>query len=101
MDSLFQQQVFEITQLIPEGRVTTYGTIAKAVGYPNHSRQVGRTLRHCDEKIPAHRVCHSCGKIPENCLDEFTEKLKQEGIEIKGNKIQNYKTVFWNPLEEL
>lgn len=47
MDSLFTQQVFEIIRLIPEGRVTSYGAIAKAVGYPNHSRHVGNALELC------------------------------------------------------
>ena len=101
MDSLFTQQVFEIIRLIPEGRVTSYGAIAKAVGYPNHSRHVGNALRNYDEDFPAHRVCNSSGYITANCLEKFTEKLAKEGIEVQGNKILNYKNLFWNPLEEL
>ena len=101
MDSLFTQQVFEIIRLIPEGRVTSYGAIAKAVGYPNHSRHVGNALRNYDEDFPAHRVCNSSGQITASCLEKFTEKLAKEGIEVQGNKILNYKNLFWNPLEEL
>ncbi len=40
MNELFQKQVWEITRLVPAGRVTTYGAVARAVGYPNHSRHV-------------------------------------------------------------
>ena len=48
MNETFKQQVFEIIKMIPKGRVTTYGAIAKAVGFPNHSRHVGNALRNYD-----------------------------------------------------
>lgn len=101
MDQLFKDQVFEIIRLIPEGRVTSYGAIAKAVGYPNHSRHVGNALRNYDEDFPAHRVCNSSGKITASCLEKFVKKLSAEGVEVKGDQIQNFKNIFWNPLEEL
>ena len=37
----------------------------------------------------------------ESCIPKFTEKLAKEGVEVKGNKIQNFKQIFWNPLEEI
>lgn len=101
MDPLFKKQVYEIIRLIPEGRVTSYGAIAKAVGYPNHSRHVGNALRHYDEDFPAHRVCNSTGRITASCLDEFTKKLNREGVEVTGNKIEKFKNIFWDPLDEL
>ena len=101
MDSLFTQQVFEIIRLIPEGRVTSYGAIAKAVGYPNHSRHVGNALRNYAEDFPAHRVCNYSGHITASCLEKFTEKLDKEGIKVQGNKILDFKNLFWNPLEEI
>ena len=88
--------------MIPKGRVTTYGAIAKAVGFPNHSRHVGNALRKYDEDFPAQRVCSASGIISaESCIPKFTKKLAKEGIEVKGNKIQNFKQIFWNPLEEI
>ena len=101
MDPQFKEQVFEIINLIPKGRVTTYGAIAKAVGFPNHSRQVGNALRNYEIDFPAHRVCGACGYITASCLDEFVNKLKSENIEVKGVKIQNFKQIFWDPLTEL
>lgn len=98
---MFRKQVFEIIMMIPEGRVTTYGAIAKAVGYPNHARHVGNALRNYEVNFPAHRVCNSSGYITASCLEEFTLKLKKEGVEVKGNSIQNFRNIFWNPLEEL
>lgn len=87
--------------MIPEGRVTSYGAIANAVGYPNHARHVGNALRNYDEDFPAHRVCNSSGLITASCTRDFVGKLKLEGIELKDGKIQNFKEVFWNPMEEL
>ena len=102
MNETFKQQVFEIIRMIPKGRVTSYGAIAKAVGYPNHSRHVGNALSNYDEDFPAHRVCNSSGVISaESCIPKFTQKLAKEGVEVKGNKIQNFKNIFWNPLEEI
>ncbi len=101
MDPQFKKQVFEIIQLIPKGRVTSYGAVAKAVGYPNHSRHVGNALRNYDEDFPTHRVCNSSGHITARCLDSFTEKLAREGVKVQGTKIKDFKTLFWNPLEEL
>lgn len=87
--------------MIPEGRVTSYGAIANAVGYPNHAPHVGNALRNYDEDFPAHRVCNSSGRITASCQRDFVGKLKLEGVEVKDGKIQNFKNVFWNPLEEL
>jgi len=102
MNETFEKQVFEIIKMIPKGRVTTYGAIAKAVGFPNHSRHVGNTLSNYDEDFPAHRVCNSSGVISaESCIPKFTEKLAKEGVEVKENKIKNFKQIFWNPLEEI
>ena len=101
MNPLFKKQVYEIINLIPSGRVSSYGAIAKAVGFPNHSRQVGNALRNYAEDFPAHRVCNSSGFITASCLAEFKIKLEKEGIKVIENKIQNFKNIFWNPLEEL
>jgi len=101
MDELFRKQVFEVIRLIPPGRVTSYGAIAKAVGYPNHSRHVGNALRNYGDDFPAHRVCNSSGRITASCLQAFTIKLYREGIEVVHGRIVNFKNIFWNPLEEL
>lgn len=101
MNDLFRQQVFEIIRLIPKGRVTSYGAIAKAVGYPNHARHVGNALRNYEEEFPAHRVCNASGHITASCLEQFSKKLSEEGVAVQENKILDFKTLFWNPLKEL
>ncbi|MEY8761680.1 MGMT family protein [Chryseobacterium tongliaoense] len=98
MDEIFKQQVYEITRLIPKGRVSTYGAIAKAVGYPNHSRHVGKAMGGCPKDVPAHRVISSSGTLS---VKEFLPKLEAEGVVIENFRIRNFKKLFWDPLKEL
>ena len=98
MNAIFKQQVWEITKLIPKGRVSSYGAIAKAVGFPNHSRHVGKAMGGCPEDVPAYRVISSSGTLS---VLEFQERLEVEGIEVENLRIKNFKKLFWNPLEEL
>jgi len=99
MNDLFKQQVYEVTKLIPKGRVSTYGAIAKAIGYPNHSRHVGNAMGGCPSDVPAHRVISSSGKLS---VASFKERLEKENVEVQVNwKIKDFKNLFWNPLEEL
>ena len=99
MEELFRQQVYQVVRLIPKGRVSTYGAIAKAVGYPNHSRQVGHAMGGCPKDVPAHRVISGSGKLS---VPSFRERLENENVVVQENgKIKDFKKLFWNPLEEL
>ena len=98
MNEVFKQQVWEITKLVPKGRVTSYGAIAKAVGFPNHSRHVGKAMGGCPKDVPAHRVISSSGTLS---VLEFQERLEAEGIEVENFRIKNFKKLFWNPMDEL
>lgn len=98
MNENFKKQVWEISKLIPCGRVSTYGAIAKAVGFPNHSRHVGKAMGGCPKEVPAHRVISSSGVLS---VPEFQPLLEKEGIEVKDLRIKNFKILYWNPLDEI
>lgn len=98
MNEIFKKQTWEITKMIPKGRVTSYGAIAKAIGFPNHFRHVGKAMGECPEDVPAHRVISSSGILS---APEFQIKLENEGVEIENLRIKNFKNIFWNPLEEI
>lgn len=99
MIPLFKEQVYEVTKLIPKGRVSTYGAIAKAVGYPNHSRHVGNAMGDCPKDVPAHRVISSSGKLS---VPSFRERLEKENVVVQDNwKIKDFKKLFWDPLNEI
>lgn len=104
----FVQAIHQVVRTIPRGRATSYGAIAKAIGYPNMSRMVGRVMSQCDSSvsgIPAHRVVNSQGQLS-GCAAfgsgyEMQQLLEQEGIVVHDNRIRNWKTVFWDPLNEI
>lgn len=98
MTDLFKNQVWEIAKLIPKGKVSSYGAIAKAIGFPNHSRHVGKAMSGCSKDVPAHRVISSSGVLS---VPEFQAKLEAEGIEVVNLRIKNFKKIFWNPMEQL
>ncbi|NDW17896.1 MGMT family protein [Dysgonomonas sp. 216] len=104
----FITAVYDIVKSIPYGRATSYGAIAKAIGFPDFSRMVGSVMAACnssEQNIPAHRVVNSqgilSGKDAFGTSDEMEKLLEAEGITVVNNKIKNWKKIFWNPLEEI
>ncbi|MFA5574827.1 MAG: MGMT family protein [Brumimicrobium sp.] len=105
----FYQRVFEITRLIPKGRVTSYGAIAKALGATGSSRMIGWALNGCSKEhgvpIPAHRVVNRngvlTGKHHFNPPSSMQKQLEAEGIEIKDDKVVDFEKLFWDPIKEL
>lgn len=108
MKDSFYDQVFEVARLVPKGRVTSYGAIAKALGAGGSARMVGYAMSNAGTaypKVPAHRVVNSSGlltgKFHFSTPDLMQQLLEQEGIVVVNDKIKDFKKVFWNPLEEL
>ncbi len=105
---LLRRAVYDIVNLIPCCRATSYGAIAKAVGYPNWSRKVGKIMSECNSfetGIPAHRVVNSQGILTASKAfggnGEMQKILESEGVEVVNNRIKNWKQVFWDPMKEL
>ncbi|RZL46017.1 MAG: MGMT family protein [Pedobacter sp.] len=108
MHPSFYDQVHEIAKLIPKGRVTTYGAIAKALGSARSSRMVGTAMMHAHDprlKVPAHRVVNHIGLLTgKHHFDSPTqmqELLEREGITIINEQVKDFKKLFWDPLQEL
>ncbi|WP_150272061.1 MGMT family protein [Paenibacillus tepidiphilus] len=61
----FTAKVIDVIRSIPEGRVMTYGSIARAAGSPRGARQVVRVLHAMSRKhrLPWHRVVNAQGRI--------------------------------------
>lgn len=103
----FFERVFDIVQLIPIGRVTSFGAIAKALGTPSSSRMVGWAMNasHTREGIPAHRVVNRngllTGKMHFSDPNEMENRLKAEGVEVHKDKVTHFEELFWNPLTEI
>ena len=104
----FFAQVYEVVKLIPPGRVTTYGAIAKSLGSPGAARMVGWAMNasHSNsEFVPAHRVVNRngvlTGKHHFDTPNAMIELLESEGLKLKGDQILDFKKKFWDPAEEL
>lgn len=106
-ESNFFQDVYEVVKLIPKGRVTSYGAIANYLGTGGKARMVGWAMNSAitENEVPAHRVVNRngllTGKHHFETPTKMQELLENEGIKIVEDKIQNFSTVFWNPVEEL
>lgn len=73
---------------VPRGRVSTYGAIAKAAGYPRCSRHVGRVLQQVGG-LPWQRILGSGGRISlrgESALEQRF-LLEAEGVRFKGRRV--------------
>jgi methylated-DNA-protein-cysteine methyltransferase-like protein len=101
----FFARVYQVTQLIPYGRVTSYGAIAGYLGSARSARMVGWALNKCDTTVPAHRVVNAkgilTGKINFEGINLMQQLLDSEGGKIENNEIINIETVFLNPSKEL
>jgi methylated-DNA-protein-cysteine methyltransferase-like protein len=103
----FFERVYEIVRLIPAGRVTTYGAIARCTGSPGSSRMVGWAMNaaHALEDVPAHRVVNRMGLLSGKHHfrhpDLMQEMLENEGIVVEEDQIVDFERVFWDPYEEL
>lgn len=103
----FFQNVHDVARLIPKGRVTSYGAIAKYLSAPRSSRMVGYAMNAAtgDSSIPAHRVVNREGMLTgkNNFVtpNAMQEALEKEGTKVVGDQIVDFKSVFWDPAEEL
>jgi len=104
----FFERVYEIVKLVPEGRVTTYGAIARCTGSPQASRMVGWAMNasHLHPgHIPAHRVVNRkgvlTGKHHFRHLELMQELLESEGVMVENDQVVEFKRLFWDPYKEL
>lgn len=102
----FFERVYEVVRLIPYGKVTSYGAIAKYLGAARSSRLVGYAMNASHNKeVPAHRVVNRNGLLTGKHHFEGSNLMQQllesEGLIIRENQIQNFKENFWDPTSEL
>lgn len=97
--------IYDVVRLIPNGRVTSYGAIAKYLG-GGGARMVGWAMNasHGELDVPAHRVVNRNGVLTGKHHfggNRMQELLESEGIKVKKDQVADFKKLFWNPSEEL
>lgn len=99
-------KIWQVVQLIPEGKVSSYGKVADLAGLPGRARLVGKSLGYVPEDgyrnqvVPWHRVLRSSGQIAFDIGSEAFSlqraKLIDEGVVVKGKSV-SLKTYLWQP----
>lgn len=104
----FFEKVYAVTRLVPVGRITTYGAIARYLGSAQSARMVGWALnstKQLPKWVPAHRVVNRkgllTGKMHFPGSETMRELLESEGIKVVDDKIENFNELLWDPMKEL
>lgn len=103
----FFEKVYEVVALVPYGRVTSYGAIARYLGAARSARMVGWAMNGVGnrEQVPAHRVVNRngllTGKHHFSGTNLMQQLLENEGIRVKNNQIVNFESHYWDPAKEL
>jgi methylated-DNA-protein-cysteine methyltransferase related protein len=102
----FFKNAQDVARLIPFGRVTSYGAIAKYLGSAKSARMVGWAMNASKgTNVPAHRVVNRIGLLSgEKHFSTPTEMqflLEKEGVNVEKQQIQDFDQVFWDPSVEL
>jgi methylated-DNA-protein-cysteine methyltransferase-like protein len=104
----FFHDVWDVVRLIPEGRVTSYGAIAKYLGSARSSRMVGWAMNAshaAPDPVPAHRVVNRLGMLSGKAHFPFPEMMQQrleaEGIRVEDDRVVDFESLYWDPMNEL
>ncbi len=108
MASDFFLDVWDVVRLIPEGRVTSYGAIARYLGSARSSRMVGWAMNAshvASEPVPAHRVVNRLGMLSGKAHfpspEMMQRKLEAEGVRVENDCVVEFQERFWDPITEL
>src|SRR5436309_12413716 len=98
-------QVFALVRACPTGRVTTYGWIGKALGYPRGARMIGWIMNESPEGVPAQRVINSKGELSGSWAfgqkGRMRKLLEDEGVVFSEDERVDLKRYGWDPLRDL
>ena len=101
----FQARVYALVQLVPAGRVATYGDIATLLGAPRVARQVGWALAALtDPEVPWHRIINAKGSISFKGdtprAHEQRLRLQAEGVVFSPDGRVDLRALRWRPSPE-
>jgi methylated-DNA-protein-cysteine methyltransferase-like protein len=89
--SKFDPKIWEVVRQIKAGRIMSYGEVARAAGFPRHTRMVSKAMSRSDVPLPWFRVVRSNQSLAFEKGTEAYKKqsqlLKNEGVIIKRGKV--------------
>lgn len=102
----FYDDVYAVVRLIPRGKVTSYGAIARYLGVGRASRMVGYAMNASFgvlPAVPAHRVVNRLGMLTGKMHFanpfEMQRLLEAEGICVENDVVVHFGLLFWDPVE--
>ena len=103
--SSLMMQLFALVEACPSGRVTTYGWLSKALGYPRGARMIGWMMHVTPHEVPAHRVLNSKGELSGSKafgqIGRMRTLLEDEGIIFSANGTVSLPRYGWDPMRDL
>lgn len=96
IDAQFMQDVLNIVDIIPFGRVATYGQIAHLIGRPKNARLVGKALGKSGKygTHPCHRVVTANGRLVPGWIDQ-RPMLLAENVPFKDENHVDIAKCHW------
>ena len=96
------EAIYRIVREIPNGRVATYGQIARLAGMPRGARAVGYAMAACnDDTVPCHRVVDRLGgtKAAFDTYAPGTQRalLEAEGVPFRADGTVDLTRCQWQP----
>lgn len=97
LDELLIYEVLSVVEEIPEGKVASYGQIARLIGRDRNSRLVGKVLSMAEYygDYPCHRVVNHAGRLAPH-FPEQRERLMSEGVGFRENGCVDMKKFQWD-----
>lgn len=101
LDDELVYNILSAVEDIPEGRVASYGGIARMIGRPKNARLVGKVLSMSEYygEYPCHRVVNSAGRLAPHFYEQ-RDRLTAEGVEFKKNGCVDMKKYEWTGTAE-
>src|SRR5438132_9561074 len=98
-------RVFALVRACPAGRVTTYGWIGKALGYPRGARMIGWIMNESPQGVPAQRVINSKGELSGSWAfgqkGRMRKLLEDEGVVFSEDERVDLKRYGLDPSRDL
>ena len=90
-------EILSVVEEIPEGRVATYGQIARLTGRDRNARLIGKILSMSEfyGNYPCHRVVNHAGRTAPGFRDQ-RERLEAEGVAFRANGCVDLEHFRWD-----
>lgn len=97
MDDRLVYEILSVVSEVPEGRVASYGQIARLIGREKNARLVGRVLSMAEfyGSYPCHRVVNHAGRLAPRFAEQ-RERLLAEGVGFRENGCVDMPRFQWD-----